>query len=295
MTLSFKQHRLLQLAQWLRYYSGPGKTRLWKFFQNDLMGEGFLDISFPAGFTLVLDRHEFWQRMMMAGCYDRNEYRMLLELAAPGDQILDGGAYVGFHTLALAKKVADETSGKIYAFEPHPKFYAQIRESCVKNPDLPIEAYPLALSDFDGQATFYLPPPNGWQGVEGSLQAVPGWKTMSAETITLDTFLAEQKIGHLTFAKLDLEGSEPQVLRGAKNALRSGVLESLSCEISINNRKEVFEILNQYNFDQFFFLNTFKNAPPKNFDNLTRYNVFWLRGKCYERWKKMSFLKRHAL
>ena len=80
------------------------------------------------------------------------------------------------------------------------------------------------------------------------------------------------------------------MLRGASEVLASGVLESLLCEVSDENRKEVFSILGQYDFEKGIDLRTFKGVTLQSLHPGLS-NVLWLRGQCARRWQELGWEK----
>jgi FkbM family methyltransferase len=65
-----------------------------------------------------------------------------------GAKVMDIGANVGIYSAFCAANGADVT-----AFEPHPQAFAQLM-AMIKNTGLPIKAVNVAISDFNGSATF---------------------------------------------------------------------------------------------------------------------------------------------
>ena len=77
----------------------------------------------------------------------------------PGDVFVDGGANIGYYTLMSAELVGPQ--GKVFAFEPEPRNYSQLKANIVTKLDLNdgrIIAHQLALGDqkVQGAATIYL-------------------------------------------------------------------------------------------------------------------------------------------
>jgi FkbM family methyltransferase len=165
----------------------------------------------PCGGTAYLlprCRHIDWSRA---------EYRLFLEALRPGGVVLDIGANVGFHALFFGKQVAPD--GKVYAFEPALQSFEALRQHVAMNGQTalvhPVHA---AVGDRPGTLSFVA------DGVQGSNHVAPAGAppaaTVTVPCVTVDGFCEERGI-HPTVMKIDTEGFELQVLRGARRTIRS--------------------------------------------------------------------------
>lgn len=87
----------------------------------------------------------------------------------------------------------------------------------------------MAVGDHDGTAKLTLPPMPGWASVLPAdlTGAAPGTPEIEVPMRRLDTLLAELGIEHLDVLKIDVEGAEPEVVRG----LLGGTLRPLVCVV----------------------------------------------------------------
>lgn len=122
----------------------------------------------------------------------------------------DIGANVGYYTI-LASRLAGPT-GCVVAFEPVPRNLEFLRLHREMNDAANVTIMPVALSDRAGKAKFSLGPNNamGHIGEGGEL---------TVDTMTLDDAVIELGVGP-DILKIDVEGSERDLLEGAKNTLR---------------------------------------------------------------------------
>lgn len=140
--------------------------------------------------------------------YEPAETRVLLDVLRPGDTFLDIGANIGYFSMLAASRGA-----RVYSWEPVP----HVRERFTENRDLngfDISVFATALSNSSGTVEFQLPAPSNWGngsiGVEsGVVSRVP--------TERLDDAL---DLDSVRLIKIDVEGAEMQVLRGAENTIR---------------------------------------------------------------------------
>jgi FkbM family methyltransferase len=140
------------------------------------------------------------------------------DLPVPFDSVvLDVGANIGLFTLYLIHKYGRERFARIELFEPNPDTYARLRHNLTANglDDL-CKAHLLALSDRAG--TIYMESPRGYS----VLNMISDTGTVPVECKTLDVWARENGVETVHLLKVDVEGHEMPLLRGAPAAL-SGV------------------------------------------------------------------------
>jgi FkbM family methyltransferase len=153
------------------------------------------------------------ERIMWTGEYEPPLIRFLQSHHTEGWTCLDIGANVGAVALALAKFVGP--AGKVYAFEPGPPNQQRLRNNFALNPKLlaRTELLECGVGDQPGELWWAEEPGN------------PGNALLSAKgthkipVITLDAFLGDRKLDRVDFLKIDVEGMELQVMRGATKLL----------------------------------------------------------------------------
>lgn len=152
------------------------------------------------------------ERVLISGRYEPELIRTIHQWVKPGDHALDIGANVGAITLALAKQVGP--SGCVSAFEPGPPFFDRLRANVALNPALQkvVRLNRVGLSDEKGELLW------------GEDQVFPGnarlgqGGTTPVPVTTLDQFFATPP-PRLDFMKIDVEGMELRVLRGAQKTI----------------------------------------------------------------------------
>lgn len=127
----------------------------------------------------------------------------------PGDTVFDIGANIGYYTRLLSRLVGP--SGLVCAFEPMPAALSLLEKN---SSDLPnVRVLPLALSDVQGDSDFYV----RRRGDRSSLRPGAGAKVVQVRTDTLDHIASEMT--QVCLIKIDVEGLELEVLRGAENII----------------------------------------------------------------------------
>jgi FkbM family methyltransferase len=158
----------------------------------------------PADYT---QREFFW-----LGEKDSWDVFHLMRLVRPGAVILDIGANFGFYALTFARALARCT--RIIAFEPFPATFRRLSANIALNglQDV-IEAHPVALSDREGRARMWSRPDNS------GASAVLDEGTIEVPVTTLDGFSRGAGLDRLDLIKIDVEGHEESVLRGASDVI----------------------------------------------------------------------------
>jgi FkbM family methyltransferase len=148
-------------------------------------------------------------------------FRVMRALVRPGDTVLDVGASFGIYTFELSRLVGPR--GRVHAIEPDPPSIARLQD--MRRGRSNITVHPVALSDRCGTATLHVPVLRGRHvGTLASL-TVPSWHdgldhvAVAVDLRPLDSILSPED-RPASFVKIDVEGHELAVLRGAAATLR---------------------------------------------------------------------------
>jgi FkbM family methyltransferase len=140
-------------------------------------------------------------------------WKKLTQEIHPGDTIVDVGAYIGVLTVVLARKAG--ITGRVLAFEPHPKTAALFKQNLKLNGvSGQVEFFDLAIGQ-DSRSLLLAD--------KGSIsRIIPTTAAGSSDCLnvksgSLDGILGNRKIDII---KIDVEGYEANVLYGAANLLR---------------------------------------------------------------------------
>lgn len=132
-----------------------------------------------------------------------------------GDSVVDIGAHEGFFSLFLAQRVG--SAGHIYSFEPNPENLFFLEKNIKINKQKNIKIFTVAVGNKKEQLTFYY---SDNLGAWGSL--IDYWhdtdKKRKVEVDRLDNLLKERQ-KPLDFIKIDTEGNEFNVLKGAEKVI----------------------------------------------------------------------------
>jgi FkbM family methyltransferase len=200
-----------------------------------------------AGGLIYLDVDESpAMRRRAEGSYEPEKVAALQRLLEPGMTFVDAGSNKGDFALIAARVMRDR--GRVLAFEPSPDNCRWIRASVELNGYRSIRLFELALYDTEGHGLLYLGQWSGWHSLEPG--DAPG-ESIEVETRTLDTVLAETGDPGVDVLKVDVEGAELQVLRGAERALAGPRLVAVFVELHPDHgvdQVEVSELLLAHGF-----------------------------------------------
>lgn len=155
----------------------------------------------------------------------------------PGACVLDVGAHVGLFTLAAALRIGP--TGRVIAFEAAPATVATLRRHVDMNGfGERVEVVSAAVGDVEGEIPFYV----GDETMSASITRAsldelrpqrddaPAFEIQEIRVpaLTLDGFCHRRGV-RATCVKIDVEGAELRVLRGAEAILRSSA--EVFCEV----------------------------------------------------------------
>lgn len=196
----------------------PHSAKLWLARRSSVSGmllaqdgpfvlEGYLD-----NMRLEVNALSSGDRAVIAGKYEPDTFQIIEKHVKTGDVCVDVGANTGAISLALCRKVGSQ--GRVFCFEPGPTFFNQLQRNIALNPQLKDSAILVAQGVSDKEGILYWNEDAEFPG-NAVLSAKKG---ISVPVTTLDSFL-DGKTSRFDFIKVDVEGMELEVLRGADQIL----------------------------------------------------------------------------
>jgi FkbM family methyltransferase len=155
---------------------------------------------------------KFWS----VGLTEPEMLNLLSRVLSVGMVMFDVGAYVGQFSLVASRACKGQIT--ILAFEPTPQVFEQLQENIEANNCKGVKCIQAALSDKPGQAKFYIYPESHDQN---SLRPLASRDARSVDVTveTIDSICEQQNLTRLDFVKIDVEGNELGVLKGAVQTL----------------------------------------------------------------------------
>jgi FkbM family methyltransferase len=166
---------------------------------------------------MYLSMPDLWRPSYALGTYERHVVRAMRRYISPGSVAYDIGANIGYFTLVLARLVGD--SGTVHSFEPDPANLRALESNLRQNRIDNVRVVPSVVSNATGVvtfATFRYSLVNHIANAETPSDA----QLVTVPSITLDDFIYRQGNAAPAFVKIDVEGAEDRVFRGAERTLR---------------------------------------------------------------------------
>ena len=135
------------------------------------------------------------------------------QILTEGQLVIEAGSNIGVHTLFMARKVGEQ--GRVLAFEPQRLVFQALCGNMALNSITNAFCWNMGLSDTPGEMSIpMLDPrqPNNFGGTEMSADA-PG------DAIPVTT-IDQLDLPQCDFIKVDVEGMEEKVLRGATQTIK---------------------------------------------------------------------------
>jgi FkbM family methyltransferase len=168
--------------------------------------------------------------------------------------ILDVGANVGHYAIMLRK---NNIKLPIFAFEPHPVAYKKLEQAASLHQFIPVKR---GAGEISTKAVIY-----DYAGNTGSEHASmykeviselrnSAVEEVSIDLVSIDHFVTENNISKIALLKIDTEGHELNVLKGARMTLAKGMVEVIQIEFNEMNVisrtffKDIIDILPGYDF-----------------------------------------------
>ena len=146
------------------------------------------------------------------GEYSEGEVEVFRQLVQEGHVVLDVGANLGAHTLFFATTVGRK--GAVLAFEPQRLLFQTLCANMALNSLTNVFCHHLAVGAEHGTAT--VPPLDAYSTQNfGRMSLLESTVGASIEKITLDSL----NLPRCNFLKIDVEGMELDVLRGARQTI----------------------------------------------------------------------------
>lgn len=156
--------------------------------------------------------------MIAYGFWEAWIYSVVMSLIAPGDSVIEVGANVGYYTTAMASAVGPK--GSVVALEANARLIELVRRSVTLNgmPDR-VQLVGKAAMDQPGTVSFMTSRSRSGFGYVSIWNDVPfeDSKLSEVEAVRLD----DLGVKRVDLIRLDAEGSEPFILRGAEALLKA--------------------------------------------------------------------------
>lgn len=229
MALFTPEQRTLSTARFMASYKNSAPQIvigvLSEYSLPFLHASGFIrpmDMDLGRGIRMHLDARDLVPRTILAnGVYEPVTTKLLEDHLPVGGTFVDIGAHIGLHSLLAAAKVGPQ--GRVISVEPNPDTLVELRRNLDLSQAKQVAVQPVACSDKEGKLELFA----------GSM-ANTGMSSLSKKTAEaegesgrrfavrarpLDDIAAETGLTRIDAMKIDVEGAELFVLKGAMRTL----------------------------------------------------------------------------
>jgi FkbM family methyltransferase len=206
--------RLLTIYTSLPHHPGKG-TIVNRLLAIAPVEADFARVCTRLGVRFECDLNDHVGRHIYYGIFERRDVLRLSRIVKPGHVIVDAGANIGYYSLLFARWL--QGSGAVHAFEPFPDTARRFLRNLELNPELQrtVRLHELALSNRSGMVGMAEP-----DSANCGCNYISQTSSGGIRAITLDEFVKEHGLTRLDLLKIDVEGAEVSLLRGAEETLR---------------------------------------------------------------------------
>jgi FkbM family methyltransferase len=175
-----------------------------------------------GGFEMFIDPKDDLDQEFYLGTFEPAMRWLIREFVQAGDTCLDIGAQKGYVSLTMARAVGH--TGRVFSFEADARAAEQFRANVNRANQQSIHLLQCALGEQEGTCTFVLSNVLGWSSrFPNEVAKTAIQQTVEVQMHTLDSMVEREEVligpDKLSFIKLDVEGSEPYVIRGMRKLL----------------------------------------------------------------------------
>lgn len=211
------------------------------------MGNDVVIVNGRHGYFIVNRNDRFiGQSLIKYGEYVEAEWNMLSQYCSADGVVIDIGANIGAHTVPMARLVG--AGGTVLAVEPNPAVFNQLCGNLAVNGIYNVRALNIALGE--KREIFNIPSIDyGSKGNFGAL-SLPQWRETQGGTPVLAFPLDEiVSLHRVDLIKIDVEGMEASVIRGAKRIIASNRPVMYVENDRVERSMELIELLHDIKYE----------------------------------------------
>jgi len=161
------------------------------------------------------NRYRIESQILYHHCFDEKSLLYFMRIVKEGDVCVDVGANIGSLTLSLAHRVGHD--GHVVAIEPGPVLADRLRRNVAASNRTNVEVCEVGLSDAEGELYWKLD--TGPNAGNAFLSSEP--TDIVVPVVALDSLSSIKRHSHIDFIKIDVEGMEAAVIRGAMQTIQN--------------------------------------------------------------------------
>jgi FkbM family methyltransferase len=190
------------------------------------------------GFAFEFETRDELERFLVnGGQFEEAELTLLTAYLDHGMTAFDVGANIGVFTAAFAGAVGER--GAVHSFEPLPDSRRRLQRTVELNDLRQVVVNGCAVADRTGSVELhdYGPGYETWASlapreIATDQGVVRTARRVAVDVVTLDEYCGDRGVEHVDVLKVDVEGAEEHVLRGASALLEGGAVDLVMVEVA---------------------------------------------------------------
>lgn len=181
-------------------------------------------LTVEPGVSFLLDPRDLVPlTILRTGEWQPEIWEALLPNLREGSVFLDVGAHIGYFSMKAARKVG--RTGRVLSFEPNPETLKLLNDNVARNHAENITVEPVACTEREQTLTLYAAPVANTGAsslARSNAEIAPGESAHGYQVRgrPIDDVVRELNLQRVDAIKVDVEGAEVSVLRGAANTLK---------------------------------------------------------------------------
>tara|TARA_Y100000296_G_C5153144_1_gene247512 strand:- start:518 stop:1375 length:858 start_codon:yes stop_codon:yes gene_type:complete len=188
--------------------------------------------------------------------FEPETYSLFTRLIHPGMTFIDAGGCVGDFSI-LASRIVGE-SGRVVVFEPNINNFRQLSSNIDINNCTNVSVFNLALGSDNGEIELTSSLSGSGDSIHGQINSSNTPQKYKATIRSLDSISEELKLDNIDIIKIDVEGHELELLKGALKQIESNpnikLCISLHPQFGVN-LDEVMSFLQKHGFIAYYYEN----------------------------------------
>lgn len=181
------------------------------------------------------------------GLYDLALTEAVYRLTDKQSTCVDIGANIGYFSSLFS-----HCGRSVSSFEPHPIIFQRLQENCRRLTNA--KCYPVALDETSGEAELFIPAKFDANEGIASLRPVDKATSVKVKTQKFDEVFPNEKIDII---KIDVEGHELSVFKGATSALANNRIKNILFEDFEGKKSPVVQYLQEYGYSVYRLVKSF--------------------------------------
>jgi len=174
------------------------------------------------GIKMKLDPYDLVSRKILEeGVWEPQSIQAVADHLSPKATFIDVGAHVGYYSLKAATLVGP--NGHILSIEPNPQTLPKLRANIEASEAHAVSVWPVACAQSESTLQFFAAPESNTGesslSKENASQEGAAAVPYTVQARPLDAIVKEAKLDRVDVIKIDVEGAEFEVLKGAANIL----------------------------------------------------------------------------